>query len=115
MQIHRFRIPLNCGGILGVGDRARTYYDEGVLLLPGTYCAKGKPTRLVINCHGAGGTVSTDDAQIEGQTLTKYLLANGYAVMDVNGLPLDFAEEIVASINNPDGAVQYLKSISYVW
>ena len=29
--------------------------------------------------------------------------------------PLDFAEEIVASINNPDGAIQYLKSISYVW
>ena len=29
--------------------------------------------------------------------------------------PLDFAEEIVASINYPDGALQYLKSISYVW
>lgn len=112
MQIHRFRIPLNCGGILGFRTRERLYYDEGVLLLPDTYCAKGKPTRLVINCHGAGGTVSTDDAQIEGQTLTKYLLANGYALMDVNGLPLDFAEEEGIDIRNNIGSP--LATESYV-
>jgi len=69
------------------------YEDMGVLMLPDAYCSEGKATRLVISCHGAGGSVDTDDAQVCNQTLTKYLLANGFAVMDMAGLPHLFCEK----------------------
>ena len=86
ITVHRFCVPVLCGTAQG---REKIYEDSGVLLLPASYSENGAPTRLVISYHGAGGTVSTDDSQIEGQMITKYLLANGYAVMDVNGLPAD--------------------------
>ena len=93
---HRFRIPVHCGGAV--------YEDNGVLMLPDSYTSDGKPTTLVINCHGAGGTVATDDSQVEGQVITRYLLANGYAVMDVNGLPEDYAAQAGIDIRNNIGS-----------
>jgi S-formylglutathione hydrolase FrmB len=73
--------------------------------------------RLVISCHGAGGTVTTDDAQIVGQVMTRYLLANGYAVMDVNGLPQAYANEmgidIRNSVGNPMAVESYEKAYAY--
>ncbi len=93
------------------------FKDDGVLLFPDSYRDNGKPTRLVISCHGAGGTVTTDDAQIVGSTMTKYLLANGYAVMDVNGLPSDFAKEFDINIKNnigsPIATDSYVKAYNY--
>ena len=96
-NIHRFRIAVNCANFSfdntnDVQDSEQIYEDYGMIALPDSYCETGKKTRLVINCHGAGGTVTTDDSQVEQQTVTKYLLANGYAVMDVNGLPSDFLQ-----------------------
>ena len=118
----RFKIPINCADTYFsdsemMQDSEQIYYDDGVIAFPDNYTASGKPTRLVINCHGAGGTVSTDDSQVEKQTLTKYLLANGYAVMDVNGLPADFANESEIDIRNNIGspiAIQsYIKAYHY--
>ena len=37
------------------------YEDYGLIILPDTYSDCGPSTRLVISCHGAGGTVETDD------------------------------------------------------
>lgn len=83
-----------------------TYEDRGLLLLPETYRADGEPTRLVISCHGAGGSVHTDDAQIINHTLTKYLLANGYAVMDMAGLPLAYCKKYqIDYFNNIGGPI----------
>ena len=67
--------------------------DNGFIILPANYSESGPATRLVINCHGAGGTVTTDDSQVEQQALTQYLVANNFAVMDVNGLPFKYAEK----------------------
>ena len=93
------------------------YDDCGVLILPDSYTDEGVPTRLVISCHGAGGTVSTDSSQIEGKELTKYLVANGYAVMDVNGLPEKYAEEhdidIRNNIGSPIAVRAYVKGYHY--
>lgn len=111
--VHRFRVPVFCG----TRETGAVYEDDGVLLLPPSYRADGTPTTLVINCHGAGGTVSTDDSQIEGQAITKYLLANGYAVMDVNGLPDAYAKEHAIDIRNNIGAPiatrSYIKAYHY--
>ena len=115
MNIHRFKIPVNCA--VATRDSEEIYYDYGMLSLPDSYSESGCDTRLVISCHGAGGTVSTDDSQIEQQTLTKYLLSNGYAVMDVNGLPDDFALNMGIDIRNNIGspiAIQsYVKAYRY--
>lgn len=110
MEKVRFFTEITCKRFRA--DPGKTYRDTAVLLLPGSYSEKGAPTRLVINCHGAGGTVTTDDSQIENQTLTQYLLANEYAVMDVNGLPEDFAEEAGIDIRNNVGC--YFAVDSYV-
>ena len=110
-----FSIPVECA--LPYSNNIKIYNDDGIILFPDSYSNDGAATRLVISCHGAGGTVTTNDSQIESQTLTKYLLANGYAVMDVNGLPYEFADEFGIDIRNNVGspiAIQsYIKAYWY--
>lgn len=123
MQIHHFSVPVCC--FLPneqlctdtLQDTAACFEDHGCLLLPDSYTQDGRKTRLVISCHGAGGTVTTDDAQVVGQTLTRYLLANGYAVMDVNGLPEEFAKQqgidLRNNIGSPIALCAYVKAYHY--
>ena len=93
--IHRFTVEVNCAPMyisednLGpeFADGVDMYTDYGVLIFPESYTDTGKKTRLVISAHGGGGTVSADSSQAEYQSISQYLVANGYAVMDVNGLP----------------------------
>ena len=97
--IHRFTVEVNCAPMyipednLGpeFADTYEPYTDYGVLVFPDSYKDKGKKTRLVISAHGGGGTVSADSSQAEFQSISRYLVANGYAVMDVNGLPEQYA------------------------
>lgn len=99
--IHRFTVEVNCAPLyipednLGpeFNDDYQPYTDYGVLIFPDSYTDKGKKTRLVISAHGGGGTVSADSSQAEYQSISRYLVANGYAVMDVNGLPEQYALE----------------------
>ena len=122
-MIHRFVISVNCyiGNENLVTDNQQEleqlYEDNGFLILPDSYSESGPSTRLVINCHGAGGTVTTDDSQVEHQALTQYLVANGYAVMDVNGLPLEYAEkngiDIRNNIGSPIAIRSYVKAYHY--
>lgn len=109
-NIHRFSVSVNCNlpdeniNTDELQDFEKFYEDNGVLLLPDSYTEQGAATRLVINCHGAGGTVEKDDSQIEHHEFTQYLVANGYAVMDVNGLPYKYAEEYDIDIRNNIGS-----------
>ena len=97
--IHRFTVEVNCAPMyipednLGpeFADGTDMYTDYGVLIFPTSYTDTGKKTRLVISAHGGGGTVSADSSQAEYQSISQYLVANGYAVMDVNGLPEQYA------------------------
>ena len=109
MKTYRFSVDVNCYLPIDdasdkVQDFEEIYEDNGFIVLPDSYSADGTPTRLVINCHGAGGTVTTDDSQVEHQVLTQYLVANGYAVMDVNGLPSAYAEKYGIDIRNNVGS-----------
>ena len=123
MKIHRFSVLVNCclpdscKNSDTVQDFFEEYEDRGCLMLPDSYSDEGTPTRLVISCHGAGGTVTTDDAQVMGQTLTRYLLANGYAVMDVNGLPHAYAAkrgiDLRNNIGSPIAVQSYVKAYHY--
>ena len=123
MRTHYFKIPVNC--FLAndscesdkLQDREEIYEDFGLIILPKQYSDDGAPTRLVINCHGAGGTVTTDDSQTEHQVLTQYLVANGYAVMDVNGLPEEYARkngiDIRNNVGSPIALRSYVKAYRY--
>lgn len=95
-HIKRFDVTVTSNG--------KQYTDRGFIILPDNYQDTGEATQLVISCHGAGGTVTTDDAQVEHHALTQYLVANGYAVMDVNGLPEEFAHEHDIDLRNNIGS-----------
>ena len=123
VQLHRFSVLVNCNladdeSVTDkLQDSEKLYEDSGFIMLPDNYSEEGNPTRLVISCHGAGGTVTTDDSQIEHQALTKYLVSNGYAVMDVNALPTKYAEEngidIRNNIGSPIAIRSYVKAYRY--
>ena len=116
-MIRRFCIQVHCSLSETPTPSDKLYEDNGFIIFPQQYTDHGTPTRLVINCHGAGGTVTTDDSQVEHQALTQYLVANGYAVMDVNGLPETYAREQGIDIRNNVGspiAVRcYVKAYEY--
>jgi pimeloyl-ACP methyl ester carboxylesterase len=60
-------------------------FDQAVLKLPCNYSKRGKPTRLIYVAHGAGGGVTADSWFLNNFALVDTLLANGYAIYDVNG------------------------------
>jgi len=108
MRIHRFSVSVNCC-VDGVHE---AYYDDqGLIMLPESYQETGTPTRLVICCHGAGGSVTAEDSQIEHGNLARYLVANGYAVMDVNGLPEKYANENGISLRHNVGSPIAISSL----
>ena len=124
MSIHRFTVSVNCHIS---DDRLQTdklqdmqdiYEDNGFIMLPESYSEDGPATRLVIACHGAGGAITDHDSHIEQLTFAKYLVANGYAVMDVNGLPKKYAEKYDISLRNNIGSPIamrcYVKAYDYV-
>ncbi len=65
--------------------RGAIFPDQAVLKLPVNYSRSGKPTRLVYVAHGAGGGVTADSWYLNNFALVDTLLANGYAIFDVNG------------------------------
>lgn len=95
------------GSTLALQDSEKIVADNGVLLLPESYSAKGKPTRLIIACHGAGGGVTPTGSQLENGITAKYLASLGYAVMDMNGLAIE-------NIGGPTAIQCYLKGYNYV-
>lgn len=100
-RVFRFTVPVPCK--TPFADEVKEYEDFCFIIFPDSYSEAGEPTRLVINCHGAGGTVTTDDSQVENQAMTQYLVANGYAVMGVGGLPKAFADLHGIDIRNNMG------------
>ncbi|HBL75591.1 MAG: hypothetical protein A2W90_05220 [Bacteroidetes bacterium GWF2_42_66] len=85
--------PDNLSSELNVKDFDSVYYDQAILKIPKTYSKSGAPTRLVYYAHGAGsnkeGMVTANSWFPENNTLVDdSLLANGYAIFDVNGGPV---------------------------
>ena len=107
-RIFRFTVAVSCK--IPFSHKVREYEDWGFIIFPDNYSDTGKPIRMVLNCHGAGGTVTTDDSQLENQAMTQYLVANGYAVMGVNGLPQAYADEFGIDIRNNIGCPMSIDS-----
>lgn len=77
-------------------DNENTIVDvDCILSLPTSYTQIGKPTKLVMMCHGAGrgvyGASTAFDQNGDWRQITEYnklvsaLVSNGYAVFDCNG------------------------------
>ncbi len=67
-----------------VQDNREIKVDYGVLHLPSSYKQFGKPTRLIIYCHGAGGGYTSTSTGVGGE-IVDYMLKEGYAIMDMDG------------------------------
>jgi len=70
--------------------------DYGVICLPKTYTNVGKATRLIIYCHGAAVNYTSSVTRFNSVDLEPdYWLAEGYAIMDVEGNPFNNEDEHV--------------------
>jgi len=68
--------------------------DYGLLALPKTYSNIGKPTRLIIYAHGAAINYAEDVVRFDpNDCQPEYWLAEGYAVMDIEGNPYNNVDE----------------------
>lgn len=77
-----------------VQDASEIRTDYGVICLPAQYTNTGRPTRLIIYCHGAAVNYASDASRFNSQDLEpEYWLKEGYAVMDVEGNPFDNTNE----------------------
>ena len=74
-----------------VQDSPEILPDYGVLVLPKTYSNIGRPTRLIIMCHGASAHYTTTTTRLGYDV--DYWLNEGYAVMDIEGNPFDNSNE----------------------
>ena len=93
--VETLMIPVNISGpstsdneSWDMQDAGQILPDYGVLMLPETYTNVGKPTRLIIYCHGAGATYSSSSISMSSLD-PEYWLKEGYAIMDIDGNPFD--------------------------
>ncbi len=87
------KFPDHLSSVSAASDADSVYVDQAILKLPKTYSQSGAPIRLVYYAHGAGsskeGMVTENSWFPENHTLIDdSLLANGYAIFDVNGGPV---------------------------
>jgi hypothetical protein len=84
--------------------------DWGVLILPSQYSVNGKPVPLVIGCHGGGGTVNSSGSQMETYEMYMYFIYQGYAVLDMAGMPESFSKRKKIDHNRTVGSYIALRS-----
>ena len=86
--------------------------DTGILALPPTYTPDGNPTRIIIYCHGAGVNYSIGTGTFPSSDIRPELwLAEGYAVMDVEGNPFNDVDE---HFYNPTARQCYIAAYEFV-
>ena len=101
------------GDTLDIIDSGTTMSDNAILLLPTSYSASGAPTRLVINCHGAGTTITASTSSLT-EPVGWMVNGLGYAVLDVNGVPKSLSSNTGLHYGSPLALQSYLKAYQYV-
>lgn len=87
--------------------------DWCILMLPTNYVRSGKPIRLIITCHGTGTWINGSSTTSSGTP--SYLLSQGYAVLDVNGVPGGGTTDTGARhYGSPIALRSYLAAYNYV-
>ena len=90
-------------------DKCRVY-------LPESYQKSGTPTRLIIHCHGASVNYNYNNFSNKGinDKILDYLVARGYAVLLVNGLPGNSTLQIGTTSGSPLAYQSHIKAYKYV-
>lgn len=101
------------GGTLAVTDNYVEMEDNAILLLPTNYNANGDPIRLVINCHGAGTTITSSSTGLS-MPVDYFVKGLGYAVLDVNGVPKSLSNNSGLHYGSPLALQSYIKAYRYV-
>lgn len=71
-----------------VQDGENLQADKGIVMLPESYTSNGNPTRLVMFAHGLGGLITSSSTSFsQSFPLHSALLADGYAIFEINGTP----------------------------
>lgn len=108
-------VPNVVDNTLNLQDSQIFEIDNGRIYLPITYKPEGEKTRLIIHCHGASQNYNTGAIFPKSSSMLTidYLLAKGYAVMDVNGMPgiNDFYATTGA---NPIAYYSYIQAYNWV-
>ena len=69
--------------------------DWGVLMLPAGYNLNASNTDLVLYCHSGGGSVSKNSSECERMEYNKYLVSQGFAVLSMASMPVDYARYLM--------------------
>lgn len=101
------------GGTLAITDNYVEMEDNAILLLPTNYNANGDPIRLVINCHGAGTTITSSSTSLS-MPVDYFVKGLGYAVLDVNGVPKSLSNNSGLHYGSPLALQSYIKAYRYV-
>lgn len=102
------RYPAKLSPVLKSKKKNRIYHDQAILKLPESYSKTGEPTRLIYCAHGAGGGVNANSWFLNNFSLIDSLLANGYAIFDVNG------GESVENMGGPMVVESAFKAYKYI-
>lgn len=86
--------------------------DWGILLLPTNYSPSGKPTRMIISCHATGTFIGSTSTITSGSP--NFLLSQGFAVMDMNGVPGNTSDDGSKHFGSPIALRCYLAGYNYV-
>ena len=87
--------------------------DDAILFLPTNDSADGDPIRLVINCHGAGTTLTSSSTSLP-MPVDYFIKGLGYAVLDVNGVPKSLSNNSGLHYGSPLALQSYIKAYRYV-
>lgn len=89
--------------------------DRGIICLPNNYSAGGAPVRLVLMQMGTTYTI-TNSTTTPVRTMPdpQLLLAEGYAVMQINGTPNDLSGTNYGSVGNPEFIQCFKAAYNYV-
>ena len=87
------------------------YANYGLLLLPENYSPIGKPTPLIVFCHGYSGHYDSTSSIIASTSnlKTDYLLKEGFAVLDMDGNLLDRTKPHACSQMGIDAYIKGIK------
>ena len=117
---HTFKVKVNINirtydaSSMDVMDSYVEGEDWGFIQLPPTYKATGKPTRLLIACHGAGVNRDQYKSEVYHNWSQTYWNRMGYAIMDMFAAPAELTAASELHYGNPTVLECYRKGYEYV-
>lgn len=105
VRVNRFTVDVN---VAPDGETPKNEADWCVLIHPTT--TDNRLHRLVIYCHSGGGRTTNHGSEAEGTDVARYLVSKGYAVLEVNGMPGNYAQQLDVDLGRTVGSYVSFRS-----